>query len=241
MLYNIAHFLRDQMPWLWDLVDMVNSSIFRIRYGKKLEYVENEISRKGFLKNKFSNSFDILPIRNVLTNDLVEFFASQPIETYRFFKPHGFDLKSIKKLQNNYAFLGYVLKDVTNDKIVGYCFNRSFFHGIGFRGRMVDVNYRGKGLGTTMNRLLNKVGFGIGLRLFETVSKDNVASYRSAISASSFRVIEELPHNELYLEIINDMKKNNDINKKLMGGGKSLVVMLQPLFVANYKQERRAA
>lgn len=46
MLYNIAHFLRDQIPWLWDLVDMVNSSIFRIRYGKKLETVENEISRK---------------------------------------------------------------------------------------------------------------------------------------------------------------------------------------------------
>lgn len=240
MLYNIAHFLRDQIPWLWDLVDMVNSSIFRIRYGKKLETVENEISRKGFLRNKFSNSFDILPIRNVLTNDLVEFFASQPIEAYRFFKPHGFDLKSIKKLQNNYAFLGYVLKDVTNDKIVGYCFNRSFFHGKGFRGRMVDVNYRGKGLGTTMNRLLNKVGFGIGLRLFETVSKDNVASYRSAISASSFRVIEELPHNELYLEIINDMNQNN-INKNLIGGGKSHVVMLQPLFVANNTQGRRAA
>ncbi len=55
-----------------------------------------------------------------------------------------------------------------------------------------------------MNKLLNEVGFGIGLRLFETVSKDNVASYRSAISASDFKVVEELPHNELYLEIIKD-------------------------------------
>lgn len=106
---------------------------------------------------------------------------------------------------------------------------------------MVDINYRGKGLGTTMNLLLNKVGFGIGLRLFETVSKDNVASYRSAISASSFRVIEELPHNELYLEIINDMKQNDNINKNLIGGGKSQVVILQPLFVADNTQERRAA
>lgn len=218
MLYTIAHFLRDHMPWLWDLVDIVNSFLFRIRYGSKLYLVENEICMKGYLKSQLAEDYDILPIREVQTNDLVEFFACQPTEAYRFFKPHGFDLKSIKKLQNNYAFLGYVLKDVTNNKIVGYCFNRSFFHGKGFRGRMVDVNYRGKGLGTTMNRLLNKVGFGIGLRLFETVSKDNVASYRSAISASSFRVIEELPHNELYLEIINDMKQNN-INKNLIGGG----------------------
>lgn len=204
--------------------------------------VENEICMKGYLKSQLAEDYDILPIREVQTNDLVEFFACQPTEAYRFFKPHGFDIKSIKKLQKNRAFLGYVVKDITKDKIAGYCFNRSFFHGKGFRGRMVDINYRGKGLGTTMNLLLNKVGFGIGLRLFETVSKDNVASYRSAISASSFRVIEELPYNELYLEIINDMKQNDNINKNLIGGGgKSQVVILQPLFVADNMQERRAA
>ena len=206
MLYKIAHFLRDHMPWLWDLVDMVNSMLFRIRYGSKLKHVENEICQRGNIESLCSDGYDIMPIRDIKTEDLVEFFACQPDEAFRFFKPHGFDNKSIKKLQKNRAFIGYVLKDAVNGKIAGYCFNRSFFHGKGFRGRMVDVNYRGKGLGTMMNRLLNKVGFGIGLRLFETVSKDNVASYRSAISASSFKVVEELPHNELYLEIINDSK-----------------------------------
>ena len=57
-----------------------------------------------------------------------------------------------------------------------------------------------------MNNLLNEVGFGIGLRLFETVSKDNVASYRSALSASDVRVVKEMPINELYLEIIHDQE-----------------------------------
>ena len=98
--------------------------------------------------------------------------------------------------------MGYLLLDKANGKIAGYCFNRCFFHGQGFRGRMVDMAYRGKGLGTAMNKLLNEVGFGIGLRLFETVSKDNVASYRSALSASKVKVIKEMPHNELYLEIL---------------------------------------
>lgn len=69
---------------------------------------------------------------------------------------------------------------------------------------MVDINYREKGFGTAMNRILNEVGFGIGLRLFETVSKDNVASYRSALSASHVRIVEELPDNELYLEILQE-------------------------------------
>ena len=53
-----------------------------------------------------------------------------------------------------------------------------------------------------MNKLLNEVGFGVGLRLFETVSKNNIASYRSALSASKVRVVEEMDDNVLYLEII---------------------------------------
>lgn len=38
----------------------------------------------------------------------------------------------------------------------------------------------------------------------KTFSKDNVASYRSVLSASNVRVVEELEHNELYLEILNE-------------------------------------
>lgn len=67
---------------------------------------------------------------------------------------------------------------------------------------MVDIDYRGMGLGTMMNRILNEVGFGIGLRLFETVNKDNIASYRSAMSASNVRILEELDGKDLYLEIL---------------------------------------
>ena len=37
------------------------------------------------------------------------------------------------------------------------------------------------------------------------------------------------------------MKQNDNINKNLIGGGKSQVVILQPLFVADNMQERRAA
>lgn len=191
MLYTIAHFLRDKMSWIWDMVDKLNSTLFQLRYGKRL---------KGFIFKTDSKGFKVVPMRDVLTEKLVAFFAAQPEEAYTFFKPHGFDAKSIKKLQNNKAFLAYILLD--GNQVAAYCFNRSFFHGKGFRGRMVGIDYRGKGLGTLMNRMLNEVGFGIGLRLFETVSKDNVASYRSAISASNFKVIEELPHNELYLEIL---------------------------------------
>lgn len=64
--------------------------------------------------------------------------------------------------------------------------------------------------------------------------------YGSAISASSFKVIKELPHNELYLEIINDMKQSGEIPGNMTGGGKSQVIVFRPLFNVAM-QERRAA
>ena len=193
MLYKIAHILRDKLSWLWDIIERVNSWLFFIRFGRLL---------KGFSFTTIPDGYEAVPLRDVQTETLVAFFNRQPEEAYTFFKPHGFDAKSIKKLQKNRAFLAYVLMDKGSGQIAGYCFNRSFFHGVGFRGRMVDINFRGRGLGTAMNKMLNEVGFGIGLRLFETVSKGNVASYKSALSASKVKVVKELPHNELYLEIM---------------------------------------
>ena len=195
MLYKIAHIIRDKFSWLWDIIEYLNSFLFYMRYGKKLKNIDFKNSPEGY---------EVTPINAIETKRRVEFFACQPEDAFKFCHPHGFDEKSIKKLQKNKAFLGYVLLDKLNNKIAGYCFNRCFFHGQGFRGRMVDIEYRGKGLGTTMNKLLNEVGFGIGVRLFETVSKDNVASYKSALSASNVRVVKELPDNELYLEIIKE-------------------------------------
>ena len=193
MLYKVAHILRDKLSWLWNIIEWFNGVVFYMRYGRKL---------KAFAFTTVPEGYDISLFRDIQTSELVAFFEQQPEEAYTYFRPHGFDAKSIKLLQRNKAFLGYVLKDKTNGAIAGYCFNRCFFHGQGFRGRMVDIGYRGKGLGTAMNKILNEVGFGIGLRLFESVSKDNVASYKSALSASNVKVVKEMNNSELFLEIM---------------------------------------
>lgn len=198
MFYKIAHFLRDKIPFIWDLIDILNSCLFTLRYGRKLKSVEETVLQQ-YVK---TSEMEVVRLRDVSTDKLVIFFAAQPEEAYTFFKPHGFGNKDLKKLQRNHSFLAYILME--NGQIAAYCFVRSFFIGKGFRGRMVGMDYRGRGLGTLMNRLMNDIGFGIGLRLFETVSKDNVASYRSALSASKVKVIEELEHNELYLEILKE-------------------------------------
>lgn len=198
MLYVIAHFIKDKIPFIWDLVDILNSCLFSLRYGRKLKSVE-EIVLPQYAK---TIGMKVVRLREVPADMLVSFFAAQPEEAYTFFKPHGFDSKSLKKLQRNRSFLAYILME--NNQVAAYCFVRSYFIGKGFRGRIVGIDFRGRGLGTMVNKLMNEIGFGIGLRLFETVSKDNIASYRSALSASNVKVVEELEHNELYLEILNE-------------------------------------
>lgn len=194
MLYKFAHFIRDKFPFVWDWIGLLNSFLFSLRYGSKLKNLK-EIQT-------VPDGYNLVAMRDVETERIVEFFANQPKEAFRYFEPHGFDFHSIEKLQKNKAFLAYFLIDFSNDNIAGYCFNQSFFHGKGFRGRMVDINYRGKGLGTAMNRILNEIGFGIGLRLYEKVSRNNVASYRATVSSSKFKIIEELPGNRVFLEIM---------------------------------------
>ncbi len=193
--YSVAHTFKDKLPFVWDAIEKVNEWLFWLRYGRKVKAVR--------VKN-IPEEYNFVKMRDVPADKIVKFFVHQPAEAFTFFNPHKFDYKSIKRLQRNRSYLAYLLLDKSNGEIAGYCFNRCFFQGKGFRGRMVDINYRGKGLGTAMNKILNEVGFGLGLRLFETVSKDNVASYKSALSASNVKVVKEMENNELYLEIIND-------------------------------------
>lgn len=46
MLYALAHFLRDKTPWVWDLVNWINSFLFSIRYGQKLKEVEKSLHQE---------------------------------------------------------------------------------------------------------------------------------------------------------------------------------------------------
>ena len=219
MLYQLAHILRDDFPWLWNSIDIVNGWFFALRYGSKSEEIVQRCNE--------AIPYKIVPLRDCPTDTVVAFFDHQPEEAFRFFHPHGFDKQSIERLKRNRAFLAYILEE--GDTVVGYFFLRSFFWGKCFRGRMVDIDWRGKGIGTLMNRVMNRIGFGLGMRIFETVSKDNIASYKSALAASQCKVIKEIDNDDMYIEVINDHG---------IGGGSEVVPIAR---LSDVFDERRAA
>ena len=189
MLYKVAHILRDKLGWLWNIIEKINSWLFLLRYGKRL---------KAFSFSTVPDGYDILPLSGVPIDKMVAFFEQQPEESYTFFHPHGFDATSIKKIQMNRSFLAYVLLE--NNNIVGYVFLRSFFTGKCFRGKMVDYQHRGKGLAKILGMIANEIAFNIGLRMFATVSPENIASFASTKAVNEIKIIKQMPNGDYLIE-----------------------------------------
>lgn len=189
MLYKVAHILRDKLGWLWNIIEKINSWLFILRYGRRMN---------GFSISTIPNGYDILPLKDVPSDQMVAFFEQQPDEAYRFFHPHGFDAASIRNLQKNRAFLAYVLFE--NNHIAGYVFLRSFFTGKCFRGKMVDYQHRGKGLAKILGMIANEVAYKIGLRMFATVSPENIASIASTKAVNEIKIIKQMPNGDYLIE-----------------------------------------
>ena len=189
MVYQFTHFLQNKIPFIWDIVEWGNSVLFLIRYGVKLPNISDVLQRyPGFSEVK---SADV--------PDLEEFFNLQPESAFQFFRPHRFNEKALRKLQNRRSFLMFCARD-SNDTVVGYFFLRCFFIGKAFLGKMVDVNSQGKGIGTKMCLCAMEIAETLGLRMFETISKNNIASLRSTEKVLNVQIVEEMGNEYLYIE-----------------------------------------
>ena len=198
-MYKLAHFLRDKLPFIWYLADCLNAVLFTMRYGRRIERVP------GILKG-YSKSYEIIEMSVMETIDIEKFLASQPEDSFKYFKPHGFDAKSLRKLQRNKAFLAYMVKDT--DIPVGYFFLRSFFFGQAYLGKLVDHAHQGKGIGKMMCLCAMDIASTLGLRMFETISKDNLPSLHSTQNVLETRIVKEMPDNYLMIE---DIRKKDNV------------------------------
>ena len=93
------------------------------------------------------------------------------------------------------------------DKIIGYFFIRFFANRKAFRGKMVDVNFQGRGIAKNMGRIMTDVALGAGFRLFATISKDNLSSLASSKAVNEIRIVAELDNNYIYIEYLSKICK----------------------------------
>lgn len=196
MVYELTHYLQKKTPFIWEFVEWCNSLMFQFRYKRKLNNTRRVIQCYAGFSEVDAGSIP----------ELKRFFDTQPESSFRFFNPHSFDEDTLKKLHRRKSFLMYCVRD-TEGKIVGYLFLRCFFIGKAFLGKIVDAYSQGKGIGTQMCLCAMDIAQTLGLRMFETISKDNIASLRSTEKVLNIRIIEEMENDYLYIEDLG--KKSN--------------------------------
>lgn len=213
MLYELAHLIKDKCSFIWNFVECGNSIAFSIKYRKGLGRI-----------NEVVNADVVEPYRmrlaaNEDVNGLLGFFSKQPEEAFRFFKPHGFDERSVRKVVGRTSFLTFVLLEKHDDidEIVGYAFMRSFVNGKSYRGYMVDVEHRRRGLARIIGYGLNRVGDSLHLDMYKSISPQNPASMKVTQSVCDTEILKTLENGDYLIKCKSKpmMKENKD----LIGGG----------------------
>lgn len=192
MIYELAHFVKDKLGFLWDVVEWSNETVFVLLHKKGLQDIPE------ILKNVSTDSLTVRQANDSDIDALVSFFAEQPEDAYKFFKPHGFDEKSLKKVLRNKSFMTFVVTE--GDVIVGYFFLRSFINGKCFKGRMVDYRQRGKGIAKFMGIAINNVATHLGMRIYTTISPENYASLASTKAVNDIKIVKTLENGYYYIE-----------------------------------------
>lgn len=193
MLYKLAHALRDRFPWLWDTAERLNGLLFICRYGKRLRKVMG-VAICNDLR------FKVVRLSPLNVNLAVDFFAAQPKEAFKFFRPHGFDQASLLRLCRNKGFLAFLV--LQEERVVGYFFLRSFFTGKCFRGYMTDYEHRRRGINRVMGLAATNIAMSLGLRMFGSISPENQASMFSAQAVNEVKILQTLDNGDYLVEYL---------------------------------------
>lgn len=185
MLYELAHILQTRTPWLWKGVEALNGMVC----GWKIGDVQS-------LQSCLSDGMRIADVNDA--ERLADFFACQPEESFKWFRPHSFDEGTMRKLLGRKSYIIYVLEE--EGEIIGYAFLRCFMNGKCFLGKMVDVNHQGKGVCTKLCEVGMDIAQQTGFRMFESINKENVGSMRASQKACDVIVVEELDNGDLLIE-----------------------------------------
>ena len=121
-----------------------------------------------------------------------------------FFKPHGLDNISIKKQFKVSSFL--MMGVFYKEHIIGYFFLRFFINKKCFVGRLIDKDFRGKGIGMVMNSIMYETAWRLNFRCLSTISLNNAAIMHAHSKNPTMVVVKELPNNYLLVEFVRNSK-----------------------------------
>lgn len=202
---KILIFIKHHMNFLWKMIEGVNGLIFFMIYKSNLDKVLPTVFDK--------NSLPPFNYRKLILSDadsLYNLIKIQNPSDLEYFHPHDFDIVSIRKQLKNCSFL--MMGTFHKEKMIGYFFLRFFINRQCFVGRLIDKEYRGKGIGYVMNDILYKTAWSMNFRCLSTISRDNIAVMRAHAKNPAYKVIKELNNNYMLVEFVKEDMKSTKKN-----------------------------
>jgi hypothetical protein len=194
---KILIFIKHHLGFLWKIIEWVNRLFFSLFYSTKL----NEVLAGVFQENRGSG-FLFRRLTEADIELLYNMIREQDSSDLEYFRPHGFDLKSLRRQLNNTSFL--MMGAFDGEKMTGYFFLRFFADKKCFVGRIIDKQFRGKGIGPTMNKIMYETAWRMGFRCLSTISRNNVKVMRAHAKNSAMVVLKELQNDYLLVEFIKE-------------------------------------
>jgi len=185
--------IKRKLPFIWRFIEFLNGILVLALYGRPINKAVIDSFKPAVRLN--------YQYRQLMLSDLPHLesmITAQSAGFDNFFKPHDFDLKTLKRLYRNPSFLMFGTFD--KERIVGYFFLRFFANRTAFRGKMVDSQYQSKGIAKEMGYIMTDIAFRAGFRLFATISKFNYGSMASSAAVNEIHILKELPDNYVYIE-----------------------------------------
>ena len=192
---KILIFIKHHFGFLWRMIEWGNGLIFSLLYKSRLEKVLPDTFRE-FAESPFS-------YRKLCITDadaLHELIHSQEDADLEYFKPHAFDIETLGSQFKNRSFLMMGVFD--GQMIIGYFFLRFFANRTCFVGRLIDKEYRGRGIGLAMNKIMYETSWRMGFRCLSTISRNNLAVMRAHAKNPTMIVLKELANNYLLVEFV---------------------------------------
>jgi GNAT superfamily N-acetyltransferase len=186
--------IKHNHPVIWEFVERINGVLFRLLYGNISAKAESVLEGHSVAGCGFAliKEEDISPLEN--------FLQAQTPETLKWFNPHAFDAKTLRKLYRNPAFLMMKVYNEDSGRIAGYFFLRCFFIGQAFTGILVDPEWQNLGIASRIWQLQTEICAQCKLRLRATIASENKSCIAACHNGTTVSELQQLDNGYLAME-----------------------------------------
>lgn len=192
-------FIKHNFKFIWKIIEWGNGIVFSKIYGTKMEHTLPHVLQENIkppLKFRRLNLAD--------ADKLFKLIKSQETIDLKYFKPHGFDINSIRRQFRIRSFLMMGVFD--KNEMIGYFFLRFFANRTCFVGRIIDKNFRGQGIGHVMNDIMYETAWRMKFRCLSSISRKNESVMRAHARNRKMIILKELKNNYILVEFLQERK-----------------------------------